>query len=99
MSEANLNTSDVIDASELVVQDAKSGRAVWDDRGNSIWEWQTEPGVFTRDISIEQLKRLEASHLRLVDSSSQRHADALHTFTGRRSMQSGWQAARPRRTA
>jgi hypothetical protein len=55
---------DVIDASELLDDpDQRSGRAVCDERGNSIWEWQTQPGVFTRDISDHQLLQLEASHL------------------------------------
>ena len=59
---------DVIDSSELLHDpEQRSGRAVWDERGNSIWEWQTQPGVYTRDISDHQLQQLEASHLTLVD--------------------------------
>lgn len=62
---------DVIDASELL-DDPKqcSGRAVWDERGNSIWEWQTQPGVYSRDISDHQLLQLEASHLTLLDNGA-----------------------------
>jgi hypothetical protein len=60
---------DVIDGSELIDDpQQRSGRAVWDSRGNSIWEWQTHPGVFTRDISDHQLLQLQASHLTLVDA-------------------------------
>jgi hypothetical protein len=62
---------DVIDASELLDDpEQRSGRAVWDERGNSIWEWQTQPGVYTRDISDHQLQQLEASHLTLVDNGA-----------------------------
>jgi len=60
---------DIIDASELIDNpEQRSGRAVWDERGNSIWEWQTQPGVYTRDISDHQLQELQASHLTLADS-------------------------------
>lgn len=44
----------------------KSGRAVFDD-GRTVWEWQTATGVFERQVSDEQLSRLEASELCLVE--------------------------------
>jgi hypothetical protein len=44
----------------------KSGRAVFDD-GRTVWEWQTATGVFERHVSDEQLSRLEASDLCLVE--------------------------------
>ena len=44
----------------------KSGRAVFD-QGRTVWEWQTATGVFSRHVSDEQLSRLEASDLCLVD--------------------------------
>lgn len=47
----------------------KSGRAVFDD-GRTVWEWQTATGVFERQVSEEQMTRLEASDLRLVDQPS-----------------------------
>jgi hypothetical protein len=46
----------------------KSGRAVFDE-GRTVWEWQTATGVFERHVSDEQLTRLEASDLRLVEQS------------------------------
>lgn len=59
-------SSDLIDASDLATV-ARSGRVTWDERGNSVWEWQTAPGVFTRDISSQQLEALEATSLQIVD--------------------------------
>jgi hypothetical protein len=47
----------------------KSGRAVFDE-GRTVWEWQTATGVFERQVSEEQLSRLEASGLRLVEQSA-----------------------------
>jgi hypothetical protein len=47
----------------------KSGRAVFDEYGRTVWEWQTATGVFERHVSDEQLSRLEASDLRLVEQS------------------------------
>ena len=46
----------------------KSGRAVFDD-GRTVWEWQTATGVFERHVSDEQMSRLEASGLQLVEQS------------------------------
>jgi hypothetical protein len=59
-------TTDLIDAPDLATATG-SGRATWDERGNSIWEWQTAPGVFSREISPQQLQALEADNLHLLD--------------------------------
>lgn len=45
----------------------KSGRAVFDEYGRTVWEWQTATGVFQRHVSDEQLSQLEASDLCLVE--------------------------------
>ena len=37
--------------------------------GRTVWEWQTATGVFERHVSEEQLARLEAADLRLMDQS------------------------------
>lgn len=66
MITAHKYTTDLIDAPDLHTATG-SGRATWDERGNSIWEWQTAPGVFSRDISAQQLRELEASNLHLLD--------------------------------
>ncbi len=44
-------------------QSRKSGRAAFTDDGRSIWEWQTQTGVFTRTITDAQLVSLEATDL------------------------------------
>lgn len=62
------STHDLIDAPDLVF-DVSSGRATWDERGNSIWEWQTAPGVYSREISAQQMQALEAPHLHLIDGN------------------------------
>lgn len=55
----------------------KSGRAVFD-QGRTVWEWQTATGVFERFVSDEQLSRLEASDLQLVEQSSQDAGCAIY---------------------
>jgi hypothetical protein len=45
----------------------KSGRAAFAADGRGTWEWQTSTGVFSRNISDQQLNALEAPHLELVD--------------------------------
>ncbi|MGE3531819.1 MAG: hypothetical protein AB7I12_08500 [Steroidobacteraceae bacterium] len=66
MHDKQLPSNDLIDAPDLTGS-VRSGRAAWDERGNSVWEWQTAPGVFTREISSQQLEALEATDLRIVD--------------------------------
>lgn len=69
---------DFIDAPELTTQ-ALSGRPTWDDKGNSVWEWQTAPGVYSRDISSQQLQALQASHLSLEEATPH-HVTAYSTW-------------------
>lgn len=58
-----------VPAGETVnVATRKSGRAIFSDDGRSTWEWQTATGVFTTNISDEQLTRLEAPDLRLDEA-------------------------------
>lgn len=45
----------------------KTGRATFDHRGNTIWEWQTDSGSFTRDIDTGKLKALQNDQLSLTD--------------------------------
>lgn len=59
-------SSDVIDAPNLTTN-TRSGRVAHDERGNSVWEWQTAPGIFSREISAQQLEALEATHLSVLD--------------------------------
>jgi len=49
-----------------------SGRIAYDDRGNSVWEWQLETGVYSRDISTQKLKKLDLNDLSIADTAIQR---------------------------
>lgn len=49
--------------------DRKSGRAVFD-QGRTVWEWQTATGVFERQVTEEQLARLENAGLQLVEQQA-----------------------------
>jgi len=62
----NSATNDLIEAPELH-ETTRSGRPTWDDRGNTIWEWQTAPGIYSREVSSQQLQSLQAAELKLVD--------------------------------
>ena len=46
----------------------RSGRATTDERGNSVWEWQTDSGSFKRDINTEELERLRNAGLSVTDA-------------------------------
>lgn len=58
--------ADIIDAPELH-EHTRSGRATWDQRGNTVWEWQTAPGIYSKEISAQQLHLLQARELQLLD--------------------------------
>jgi len=62
------HSTDLIDAPDFATATG-SGRATWDERGNSIWEWQTAPGVYSREISAQQLQALQESDLHLIDGT------------------------------
>jgi hypothetical protein len=49
--------------------DRRSGRVAYDSRGNPIWEWQLETGVYTRDVSTQRLKKLDLGELSLADTA------------------------------
>lgn len=66
------HTDDVIDA-PATARDPSSGRTAWDDRGNSIWEWQTAPGVYSRHADTQRVKALQIADLELVDALAPGH--------------------------
>ncbi len=47
----------------------RSGRAKFDSRGNAVWEWQTEDGEFSTDVSTQHVKKLEAPELSLEETA------------------------------
>src|SRR5262249_35234358 len=58
--------------------DAKrSGRAGVDDRGNTVWEWQRETGVYSRDISTQKLKKLDLGDLSIAETASHQRPEGL----------------------
>lgn len=52
-----------------------SGRVAFDSRGNPVWEWQLETGVYSRDVSTQRLKKLDLGHLSLMDTGAHKKAD------------------------
>src|SRR5688572_1289045 len=45
-----------------------SGRVAFDDRGNPIWEWETQTGMFSTDVTTQRLKKLEAPELSIDET-------------------------------
>src|SRR4030095_9512129 len=46
----------------------RSGRVAYDSRGNPIWEWQLETGVYSRDVTTQKLKKLDLRELSIPDT-------------------------------
>ena len=53
----------------------RSGRPTFDDRGNAVWEWQTEEGDFSREVNTQRLKKLEAHELSIEETSRLKKLD------------------------
>lgn len=58
-------------------EDKRSGRVGFDERGNSVWEWQLETGVYSRDVSTQKLKKLELGDLSIADTAVQKRPKGL----------------------
>ena len=55
----------------------RSGRAGVDERGNTVWEWQLETGVYSRDISTQKLKKLDLGDLSIAETASHQRPSGL----------------------
>jgi hypothetical protein len=56
-------------SSEVGESEAKrSGRVGFDSRGNSVWEWQLETGVYSRDVNTQKLKKLDLGELSIAET-------------------------------
>ncbi len=55
----------------------RSGRVGYDERGNSVWEWQLETGVYSRDVSTQKLKKLELGDLSIADTAINQRPEGL----------------------
>jgi hypothetical protein len=38
---------------------AQSGRVAYDERGQPVWEWRVDTGVFTRDVDTRQMRKIQ----------------------------------------
>jgi hypothetical protein len=48
--------------------DKRSGRVTHDSRGNPVWEWQLETGVYSRDMTTQKLRKLDLGDLSIADT-------------------------------
>ncbi len=55
----------------------RSGRAGVDERGNSVWEWQLETGVYSRDISTQKLRKLDLGDLSIAETATHQRPAGL----------------------
>jgi hypothetical protein len=55
----------------------RSGRAGVDDRGNTVWEWQLETGVYSRDITTQRLKKLDLGDLSIAETATHQRPSGL----------------------
>jgi hypothetical protein len=57
------------DDSDAPADDQRSGRISYDERGNSVWEWKLETGVYSRDINTQRLKKLDLNDLSIAETA------------------------------
>jgi hypothetical protein len=54
-----------------------SGRVAFDARGNPIWEWQLETGVYSRDVSTQRFKKLDFGDLSIAETATHKRPPGL----------------------
>ncbi len=69
--------------------DKRSGRISYDERGNSVWEWQLETGVYSRDISTQRLKKLDLNDLSIADTAINQRPPGLNEPAARKPLPGG----------
>jgi hypothetical protein len=57
--------------------DKRSGRVSHDSRGNPVWEWQLETGVYSRDVSTQRLKKLDFGDLSIAETAKHKKPEGL----------------------
>jgi hypothetical protein len=57
------------ESAEKSAESKRSGRVSFDSRGNSVWEWQLETGVYSRDVSTQKLKKLDLGDLSIAETA------------------------------
>lgn len=57
--------------------DKRSGRVSFDSRGNPVWEWQLETGVYSRDVSTQKLKKLDLGDLSIAETARHKKPSSL----------------------
>ena len=62
---------------EQPAPEKRSGRVTFDARGNSVWEWQLETGVYSRDVSTQKLKKLDLGTLSIAETAIQKRPEGL----------------------
>lgn len=62
--------------------DNRSGRIAYDERGNSVWEWRLETGVYSRDISTQRLKKLDLNDLSIAETARHQRPPGLDDPAG-----------------
>lgn len=58
-------------------REKRSGRVTFDERGNSVWEWQLETGVYSKDVSTQRLKKLELDELSIAETAISKRPPGL----------------------
>jgi hypothetical protein len=62
---------------DTAAEGKRSGRVTFDSRGNSVWEWQLETGVYSRDVNTQKLKKLDLGDLSIAETGIQKRPPGL----------------------
>jgi len=69
--------------------DKRSGRVSHDARGNPVWEWQLETGVYSRDVSTQRLKKLDLGDLSIAETAKHKRPEGLEKAPQKEPMPGG----------
>lgn len=57
------------DGGEHIASEGISGRVAFDDRGNAVWEFQTDDGDYAREANTALVRKLDAPTLALEQTA------------------------------
>jgi hypothetical protein len=72
--QADAKAGDVVPGPDT---EKRSGRVSFDSRGNSVWEWQLETGVYSRDVNTQKLKKLDLGDLSIAETGVHKRPPGL----------------------